>query len=491
MTARGFDYTAALAMTLVLAAGASCAKSGSGSSLATGGASRDAGLAASAGAVANGGVNAGGSATGVGGGEPRAGGANTAGGGVGAGGDTSAGGGSAMGGLIGTGGAAVTGGATGSGGLTGAGGLTGSSGSLATGGLPTITGGASGTCPTPNPNLFAMGADVSQIPQDEAGGNTRFLDTDGTPKDILAILKKHGFNYIRLRTFVDPTASDGYSSQGYCDIAHTVAMAKRVKQACMGFLLDFHYSDNWADPAKQCIPVAWQKMTLAEMTQQVHDYTYSSIKQLVEAGARPDVVQIGNEITPGMLIHICDSAGIPTATNAVNGGTANWNNLAGFLNAGIHGVHDVEPTIQIMLHTHQGGSGSGSSSWISSALSHNVAFDVYGNSCYVAYQGQPSVWQTTFNTLSGNSTLANLKFAVAEYNNEAVTSPTGTTSMRDANDVMFNMANNRGFGTFFWEPTRTGAWGNGLFTWSGRDCAAVASVFADYDRMKTAFAGRL
>jgi arabinogalactan endo-1,4-beta-galactosidase len=232
-------------------------------------------------------------------------------------------------------------------------------------------------------------------------------------------------------------------------------------------------------------------MSLAQMTQQVHDYTKESVQKLVDAGARPDIVQIGNEITPGMLISICNASGIATSTNAVNGSTSNWSNLAGFLNAGIQGVHDVDPNIKIMLHIDKGGSGSASASFISSALSHNVAFDVFGDSTYVAYQGQPSVWQSTFDTLMGNASFSGIRFASAEYNNEAVTSPAGTTSMRAINDIIFGMANNRGFGTFFWEPTRTGAWGNGLFTWSGPNCTAIGSAFAVYDQMKTQYAARL
>ena len=336
-----------------------------------------------------------------------------------------------------------------------------------------------------------MGADLSQVPQDENGGQTRYIDTDGVQKDIFAIMKNHGFNYVRLRTFVDPTAADGYSAQGFCDLNHTVAMAKRAKQACMGFLLDFHYSDNWADPGKQCIPVAWQSMNLTQMTQQVHDYTSNAVQALVTAGARPDIVQVGNEITPGMLIHRCDSTGTPTSTNSVNGSVSNWSNLAGFLNAGISGVHDVDPNIKIMLHIERGGDASASSSWINNALSHNVVFDVFAESTYVAYQGQPSVWQSTFNTLVGTSAFSALRFASGEYNNEAVTSPAGTTSMRDINDTIFNISNNRGFGTFFWEPTRYGAWGNGLFTWNGTSCTAIASAFAVYDSMRTAYASRL
>ena len=106
---------------------------------------------------------------------------------------------------------------------------------------------------------YVIGADVSYVQQEEDSG-AQFYDTDGTPGEILHILKSHGFNFIRLRTFVDPGASDGYAtmmslSQPYCDLAHTITMGKRIKDAGLGLHLDFHYSDNWADPGKQVIPL--------------------------------------------------------------------------------------------------------------------------------------------------------------------------------------------------------------------------------------------
>src|ERR1700753_2442338 len=102
----------------------------------------------------------------------------------------------------------------------------------------------------------------------------------------------------------------------------------RIKAAGLGFLLDFHYSDNWADPGKQCVPVAWQGFTtITELASAVHDYTKDAITQLVAGGARPDMVQIGNEITPGMLLHVCDANGQPTGSHPITGSGSNWSNL--------------------------------------------------------------------------------------------------------------------------------------------------------------------
>src|SRR4029453_12126310 len=127
----------------------------------------------------------------------------------------------------------------------------------------------------------------------------------GVQKDILEILRVRGFNYIRLRGFNDPTKPTPRarpdSPQGYCDLPHTIEMAKRVKAMGMGLLIDFHYSDSWADPGKQFTPSAWADLPFDSLVTAMHDWTKDAITRLRDAGAQPDIVQIGNEITPGLL----------------------------------------------------------------------------------------------------------------------------------------------------------------------------------------------
>jgi arabinogalactan endo-1,4-beta-galactosidase len=328
-------------------------------------------------------------------------------------------------------------------------------------------------------STFAIGADITWVQADEARGATY---SDGTRKDILRLLQDHGFNYVRLRTFVDPRAADGYDrTSGYGDLAHTLAFAKRIKSAGMGLLLDLHYSDNWADPGKQCVPVAWQSLsTIGALAKAVHDYTRDTLEQLVGAGARPDMVQIGNEITPGMLLHRCDSGGLPTGSNPVTGSISSWTNLGQLLKAGSLAVKEVDPTIQVMIHIDQGDSFSVSRDFIDNALEQGVAFDVFGESCYSAYQGKPSGWRSTFTQLA--AAYPQLKFAIAEYGPE----------QRAANDVIFDLPNGQGVGTFSWEPTHSGAWNSGhvLFEVAG-DAYTATKDLALYDAMKTAYAERL
>ena len=331
---------------------------------------------------------------------------------------------------------------------------------------------------------FILGADITWTQQDEAGGAT--FSENGTKLPILQLLKNHGFNYVRLRTFVDPTQSAPnpaggtfapYSSQGFADLAHTVTFGTQIKAAGMGFLLDFHMSDTWADPGKQVKPVSWASDTLATLTTALHDYTLNAIQQLVAAGARPDMVQVGNEITPGMEL----------SPGTAFGPISNWPQLAQLLNAGISAVRQVDPTIQIMLHIDRGGDLGASTSFIDNAIANDVSFDVFGESCYIAFQGQPSGWQTTFDGLVKK--YPNLKFVMAEYNTDSTSAADQCdTELRQANDIVFNQPNHQGLGTFFWEPTHhVNAQNPGMFTVTNNVYSPIAACISQYDQMKTAY----
>jgi arabinogalactan endo-1,4-beta-galactosidase len=348
---------------------------------------------------------------------------------------------------------------------------------------------------------FYLGADISFVQQEEDEGR-KFYDTDGTQKDILQILKNHGFNFVRLRTFVDPLASDGYDTANgvataYCDVAHTVTMGARVKAAGMGFLLDFHMSDTWADPGHQVIPLAWQSDSLAELETQVENYTNSVITALVAGNARPDIVQIGNEITPGMLL--------PLGSNAGN----DFANLAALVNAGIAGVKAVDDSIKIMMHLDRGGDNATTTWWLDGMMSKGVTFDVLGQSCYTNYQGDPSTWQANFADLV--TQYPTLSFMVAEYAEDSADLVGDTAAdaggcpkaqgpcnvWRRATDIAFGIPGKKGLGAFIWEPTE---WEESLFdnqvSAQTKDPTNLPNPFATadagariqlYDQMATAY----
>jgi arabinogalactan endo-1,4-beta-galactosidase len=407
-------------------------------------------------------------------------------------------GGVAMGGAAGTAAGATSGGAggvsAGAGGAgaggTAAGGAGASSGGASAGaggtgaGAAGKGGGGSGGAAPIGP--FMIGADISQIQQQEDSGS-RF--SDGGQKDPITLFKDRGFNWIRLRAFVDPRAEGGYSAEGYCDTAHTVTMGARVKQAGLGFLLDLHYSDYWADPGKQIKPLAWRNLsTIEALATQVHDYTKATVQALVDGGARPDMVAVGNEITPGMLLHVpndpSDPDGMLTVTMP-NGAITNWTNLGLLLNAGVAGVHEVDPSIKIMLHTDRGGSASASVSFVENAIEQGVPFDMYAVSCYVEYQGGPDACSETLNAVIDAVPDATFGLVIGEYAVESADQQSIQESIRGTNDAVWELPNGRGAGTFFWEPSRSGAWGDGLFTWGGNTATAVDAYMDLYDQMKT------
>ncbi|HTB60442.1 MAG TPA: glycosyl hydrolase 53 family protein [Polyangia bacterium] len=487
---------------------------GEGGSSATGGATASGGATGSGGSGGSGnGGNVTGSGGAIGSGRTTATGGTTGSGGTtgaaGAkGGATGTGGGTASGGTTGTGGAA-TGGTTGTGGAaTGTGGTKG--GTTGTGGTATGTGGAkggtTGTGGAATGGATGTGGSTSStLPSYFFGADVTDQEPAGTTaiNNLLADMKSNGMNFVRLRTFVDPKASDGYDkTNGYDDITHTVAFGKLVKAAGMGLLVDFHMSDNWADPGKQCMPVAWQGYTnITDLATALQSYVQSSISALVTGGARPDMVQIGNETTPGMLLHICDSGGQPISgmTPNVTGAasTAGWPNLGTLLKAGIAGVKAVDTGILISFHIDRGNAYSTTKNWLDNAMKQGATPDTFGESCYQQYQGDTSStantkseWQSTFSQLV--TAYPNIRFFAAEYG----------PMEREINDVIFGLPNNQGLGTFDWEPTSQGTWNaaqpsdpttvttHALWQRSGNNYNALPDL-ALYPPMATAYASRL
>lgn len=272
-----------------------------------------------------------------------------------------------------------------------------------------------------------LGADISFLPQLEARG-IKFTD-NGVEKDALQILKAHGFNYIRLRIFNNPAQPKGYSpNTGFCNLEHTTQMAKRVKAAGMKFLLDFHYSDYWADPQQQNKPVAWAGKDFTTVKDSVQAYTKHVMQQLKDQGTEPDMVQIGNEINHGIIWP--------------DGHINNLDSLAQLLYAGFRGVKAVSPKSIIMLHVALGGQAEESEFFYDAMDKRNVPYDVIGLSYYPK-------WHGTLNDLRSNiadlSKKYNRQIMVAEY----------THMKEEVNDIAFNVPGGKGIGTFIWEPLNT------------------------------------
>ncbi|HUB26138.1 MAG TPA: glycosyl hydrolase 53 family protein [Tepidisphaeraceae bacterium] len=228
---------------------------------------------------------------------------------------------------------------------------------------------------------FLAGVDISMLPTIEQAGGI-FRD-GGKPGDAIAILRDHGCNLFRVRLFVDPDSDYATTFGAVQNLDYVRGLARRIKAAGGLFLLDLHYSDTWADPGKQYKPKAWEKLGFDDLVRQVHDYTASVMSDLAAAGAMPDMVQVGNEITSGMIWPDGKLLDVPADQEA-----AQWRKYAELFNAGAAAVHSFStPThpIKVMLHIHGGGR-AGLPQWFFGKLSQNVVnYDCIGLSFYPAW----------------------------------------------------------------------------------------------------------
>lgn len=201
---------------------------------------------------------------------------------------------------------------------------------------------------------FIRGFDASAS---NDSGTGSYCNALGNEEDIFAVLSDYGINYVRLRIWNNPDSTKLPSAPGASNLSVVLNQAKRVKENNMKFLLDFHYSDYWVDPAKQLIPEDWLSCTSqSEMCEKIISYTKEVLQALVDENAEPNMIQIGNEISSGILKHkslTFDSDGnFVSATNAdssVAGSFASENYFA-YLAAGISAAREVCPNAKIMLH---------------------------------------------------------------------------------------------------------------------------------------------
>lgn len=320
---------------------------------------------------------------------------------------------------------------------------------------------------------YAIGADLSFLKQAEDQG-TVFKD-NGQAKPGLQILKDHGYNWVRLRLFHSPARLPN-------DLPYTLALAKDARKLGFKFLLNFHYSDTWADPGKQTMPKAWQGKSHIELTQAVFDYTRDTVAAFRDAGVLPDMVQPGNEITPGLL---WPDGKLPE----------NWPNFAELLQAAIKGVTAGCGTNQrprIMIHIDRGGDQQRTKYFFDKLNSFHVPYDVIGQSFYPWWQG------------SLLDLRDNLNFMAAQYHKDIVLvevaynwrpaeykqrrgpfpeSPDGQRQFLDeVNRLVLNTPDNRGLGIFWWEPAVTGGLRSRGFFDDAGNALPVLGVFDPFTR---------
>lgn len=232
-----------------------------------------------------------------------------------------------------------------------------------------------------------VGGDISLLPTYEEHG-ANYMDKDGKKiSDMLAFLKEQGLNAMRVRLFVDPSlAPDEAKGQGVRqDLEYVKKLGKRIKDAGLQFMLDFHYSDTWADPGQQATPESF-KMLPALAEELTHDYTKQCLKELNEAGATPDFIQTGNEISFGML---WDSRCKVEANSDWNGYTdTNWDHFTTVLKNAIQACREMCPEAKIILHTEQcANNPTLDVAFFKRIKDNKVDYDIIGTSYYPYYKG--------------------------------------------------------------------------------------------------------
>lgn len=334
--------------------------------------------------------------------------------------------------------------------------------------------------------LSMLGADVSSLQHAEDLG-ARFYYSNGTPGDPLQILKDNGVNYIRLRIWVNP-------ANGYNNETKVLEFARAVKAKGLKLLIDFHYSDTWADPGHQTPPAAWANHNLGQLEADVYNYTYGVCSALKAQGTAPDSVQIGNEINTGMLW--------PTGEVVNN----NFTNLALLLKSGYNAAKACNPGTLVIIHTADADSDAHARWFYDGIKAQGVKWDITGLSYYCYWHGSMSNMSSVVSDVRSRYgkpvIIAETAYpftannADSEPNSISSSTPcagypaTWTGQYDNFRDVLAAARSGGAIGVFYWEPTWIATPGNGwdptnpnsgdgwdnqaLFNWSGVANPAIA-----------------
>ena len=314
---------------------------------------------------------------------------------------------------------------------------------------------------------FIRGADISMLKTVEDLGGI-FYD-DGVAKNALDIISDHGGDYVRLRLWVDPYDENGNSyGGGGNDFSSTLEMAKRAKAKGMKVLIDFHLSDYWADPGTQSKPKAWENLSYTELKQKLYSYMNETMNAFYSGGVVPDMVQIGNETSSGIL----------WGDGLVGGTNTSFNQLSELMYYAIEGVRDsLAGSTKIVLHLDNGGNNTLYRWWFDSITScgYELDFDIIGLTYYPMWHGTMDDLQYNLNDISktydkdvlivetayawttadGDGLGSSFSPTDAEIGGYPATVQGQIDFMKDLEEVLLNVPNNRGLGFFYWEPTWT------------------------------------
>jgi arabinogalactan endo-1,4-beta-galactosidase len=348
---------------------------------------------------------------------------------------------------------------------------------------------------------FILGVDVSMLYEIERLGG-RFYDA-GVEKDCLEILKHYGVNWVRLRIWNDPTNLGG----GSCNHENMTELAAKAKKYGLKVLIDFHYSDWWADPGKQNKPKAWRDLHGEDLQRALYDYTKFVLEYMKERDVRVDMVQVGNELNNGFLWPDGQISG-PDA-----GG---FEGFTALLKAAIKAVRDFDPEIPIVVHLAEGGNNSLFRWFFDELVERNVDFDIVGVSYYPYWHGTLEQLSLNLNDVSQRYkkdvlivetaypwTLQDADGHANIFGDESLQWTAGylatvrgqTSFLRDLIKVLRQIPDGRGLGFFYWEgawiPVKGAGWKTGegnpwenqtLFDFQG-NALETLKIFRNYEEL--------
>ena len=299
---------------------------------------------------------------------------------------------------------------------------------------------------------FARGADISWVTQLESEGNT-FATADGVTMECTALMKSLGMNAIRLRVWVNP-------EEGWCSESDVLVKARRAQALGMRLMIDFHYSDTWADPAKQVIPAAWLSLDVEGLKKAVADHTREVLTLLKENGVEVEWVQVGNETTNGMLRHLSlTDDGEAGEESPVGGSLRNHPaNYAAYTTAGYDAVKEVYPDAKVIVHVDRGQNADFARNVFNVLEDNGGKYDIIGLSLYPG-----SDWESLTQACVDNITTLYNEFGhdvmICEVGMPWNDAPTAREMLSYL--IEHSRATGHCLGVFYWEPEAPAGYNGG------------------------------
>lgn len=339
------------------------------------------------------------------------------------------------------------------------------------------------------PEDFILGCDISSIISLENSG-VKFYNYSGEEQDLLKTLAENGVNTIRIRIWNDPYNSSGKGyGGGNNDLQTAISIGQRATRYGLNCMIDFHYSDFWADPAKQMTPKAWKDMSFAEKSDALYQYTYDSLKKLLDAGVNISIVQIGNETTGGLA------------------GETSWDRITELMNSGSKAVRDIseefDTSVKIALHFTNPEKSGAYKYYAGTLFEASVDYDIFASSYYPYWHGSidnlTAVLSDVANTYNKEVMVAECSYAYTYSNGDEFNNTINVYSDCDLPykiseqgqaDLISDLAVaissiDKGIGICYWEPAWIPVPADGydaqLKLWEEYGSGWASSYAASYD----------